>query len=41
MMEILRRGRFLLTPYSFERPKFWQLREARDVISKRLQRFFR
>jgi len=41
MMEILRRGRFLLTPYSFERPKFWQLREARDVISRRLQQFFR
>ena len=37
IMEILRRGRFSLTPYTFERPKLWQLREARDVISKRLR----
>ncbi|KAF8724840.1 hypothetical protein AX14_008559 [Amanita brunnescens Koide BX004] len=41
MMEILRRGRFSLTPYSFERPKFWQLKEARDVIIRRLQQCFR
>lgn len=37
MMEILRRGRFALTPYTFERPKLWQLSEAREMISKRLR----
>ncbi|KAK2466717.1 hypothetical protein APHAL10511_000975 [Amanita phalloides] len=39
MMEILRRGRFLLTPYKFEPRKFWKLREVRDAISERLRHF--
>ncbi|KAG6854555.1 hypothetical protein C0991_004891 [Blastosporella zonata] len=38
MMEILRRGRFLLTPYTFEKPKLWQLKEARDLVLRRLRR---
>ncbi|PFH54123.1 hypothetical protein AMATHDRAFT_52935 [Amanita thiersii Skay4041] len=38
MMEILRRGRFSLTPYCFNRPRFWQLQEARDSIFRRLRR---
>ncbi|KAF8163571.1 hypothetical protein B0H34DRAFT_857025 [Crassisporium funariophilum] len=38
MMEILRRGRFSLTPYTFERPKLWQLKEARDLFWRRLRR---
>ncbi|THU84923.1 hypothetical protein K435DRAFT_869809 [Dendrothele bispora CBS 962.96] len=36
MMEILRRGRFALTPYMFERPKLWQIIEAKDLIMRRL-----
>ncbi|KAK7467399.1 hypothetical protein VKT23_004455 [Stygiomarasmius scandens] len=36
MMEILRRGRFSLTPYMFDRPKLWQIIEARDMIMRRL-----
>ncbi|KAG5645604.1 hypothetical protein DXG03_005742 [Asterophora parasitica] len=39
MMEILRRGRFLLTPYTFEKPKMWQLKEARDLILRRVRRY--
>jgi hypothetical protein len=38
MMEILRRGRFNLTPYTFEKPKLWQLKEARDLVWRRLRR---
>ncbi|KAF8637385.1 hypothetical protein AX17_002882 [Amanita inopinata Kibby_2008] len=38
LMEILRRGRFSLTPYTFERPKLWEFREARDTIFRRLRR---
>ncbi|TFK76196.1 hypothetical protein BDN72DRAFT_891287 [Pluteus cervinus] len=38
MMEILRRGRFDLTPYEFRRPKFWRLQEARDLVLKQLRR---
>jgi len=38
MMEILRRGRFNLTPYTFEKPKLWQLKEARDLVLRRLRR---
>ncbi|KAG6817822.1 hypothetical protein H0H87_003230 [Tephrocybe sp. NHM501043] len=38
MMEILRRGRFLLTPYTFEKPRLWQLKEARDLVMRRLRR---
>ena len=38
MMEILRRGRFSLTPYTFERPKLWQFKEARDLFMRRLRR---
>jgi len=38
MMEILRRGRFSLTLYSFERPKLWQLCDARDSVCRRLRR---
>jgi len=38
MMEILRRGRFLLTPYTFEKPKKWQFKEARDLVLRRLRR---
>lgn len=38
MMEILRRGRFLLTPYTFEKPKMWQLKETRDLVLRRLRR---
>ncbi|KAF9500567.1 hypothetical protein BDN71DRAFT_1586070 [Pleurotus eryngii] len=36
MLEIVRRGRFLLTPYSFERPKHQWV--ARDLIMRRLRR---
>ena len=38
MMEILRRGRFNLTPYTFQKPKLWQLKEARDLVWRRLRR---
>ncbi|KAG5352340.1 hypothetical protein C0989_002722 [Termitomyces sp. Mn162] len=38
MMEILRRGRFSLTPYTFEKPRLWQLKEARDLVLRRLRR---
>ncbi|KAF9469340.1 hypothetical protein BDZ94DRAFT_1152278 [Collybia nuda] len=38
MMEILRRGRFALTPYTFEKPKMWQLKETRDLVLRRLRR---
>ncbi|EDR14786.1 uncharacterized protein LACBIDRAFT_292206 [Laccaria bicolor S238N-H82] len=38
MMEILRRGRFCLTPYTFDRPRMWQLKEARDLFMRRLRR---
>ncbi|KAG6820840.1 hypothetical protein H0H93_010667 [Arthromyces matolae] len=38
MMEILRRGRFSLTPYDFQRPKLWQLKEARDLMLRRIRR---
>ncbi|KAF8077685.1 hypothetical protein FPV67DRAFT_1462662 [Lyophyllum atratum] len=38
MMEILRRGRFVLTPYTFEKPKLWQFKEARDLVMRRLRR---
>ncbi|KAF8633849.1 hypothetical protein AX15_001221 [Amanita polypyramis BW_CC] len=37
MMEILRRGRFSLTPYTFQRPKLSRFREVRDAISRRLR----
>ncbi|GLB34686.1 hypothetical protein LshimejAT787_0202510 [Lyophyllum shimeji] len=37
MMEILRRGRFVLTPYTFEKPKLWQLKETRDLVFRRLR----
>ncbi|KAF5386560.1 hypothetical protein D9615_001589 [Tricholomella constricta] len=39
MMEILRRGRFVLTPYTFEKPKMWQLKEARDLVLRRIRRY--
>ncbi|KAF8954613.1 hypothetical protein BDZ97DRAFT_1928056 [Flammula alnicola] len=38
MMEILRRGRFSLTPYTFEKPRLWQFKEARDLFMRRLRR---
>ncbi|TFK42332.1 hypothetical protein BDQ12DRAFT_731993 [Crucibulum laeve] len=38
MMEMLRRGRFILTPYTFEKPKLWQLREAKDLVMRRIRR---
>ncbi|KAF8891297.1 hypothetical protein BD779DRAFT_1514472 [Infundibulicybe gibba] len=38
MMEVLRRGRFSLTPYTFQRPKLWQLKEARDLMMRRIRR---
>jgi len=38
MMEILRRGRFNLTPYTFEQPKLWQFKETRDLFLRRLRR---
>ncbi|KAJ7583004.1 hypothetical protein C8J56DRAFT_1056014 [Mycena floridula] len=38
LMEVLRRGCFLLTPYTFERPKFWQLAEAKDLLVRRFRR---
>ncbi|KAF5331126.1 hypothetical protein D9619_005370 [Psilocybe cf. subviscida] len=38
MMEILRRGRFALTPYTFQKPRLWQFREAKDLIMRRLRR---
>ncbi|CAA7271469.1 unnamed protein product [Cyclocybe aegerita] len=38
MMEILRRGRFNLTPYTFDKPKLWQLKEARALILRRFRR---
>ncbi|KAG2020151.1 hypothetical protein CC2G_005519 [Coprinopsis cinerea AmutBmut pab1-1] len=39
MMEILRRGRFSLTPYTFEKPTaMWQLKEARELLMRRLRR---
>lgn len=37
-MEILRRGRFGLTPYTFENPTIWQLKEARDLVWNRIRR---
>ncbi|PPQ73600.1 hypothetical protein CVT26_010498 [Gymnopilus dilepis] len=36
MMEILRRGRFNLPPYTFSKPKVWQ--EARSLFMRRLRR---
>ncbi|KAF8809066.1 hypothetical protein BYT27DRAFT_7241401 [Phlegmacium glaucopus] len=38
MMEILRRGRFNLTPYTFQKPKLWQLKAARDLVLRPLRR---
>ncbi|KAF8236272.1 hypothetical protein L208DRAFT_1252598 [Tricholoma matsutake] len=38
IMEILRRGRFSPTPYTFQKPKMWQLQEARDLLLRRLRR---
>ncbi|KAF9484663.1 hypothetical protein BDN70DRAFT_81954 [Pholiota conissans] len=38
MMEILRRSRFSLTPYTFEKPRLWQFKEARDLFLRRLRR---
>lgn len=38
MMEILRRGRFSLTPYTFDKPKLWQFKEAKDSFLRRLRR---
>ena len=38
MMEILRRGRFNLTPYTFEKPKLWQFKEAKEQFLRRLRR---
>ncbi|PPQ93258.1 hypothetical protein CVT25_015256 [Psilocybe cyanescens] len=38
MMEILRRGRFSLTLYTFEKPKLWQFQEARDLFMRRIRR---
>ncbi|TFK30185.1 hypothetical protein FA15DRAFT_663567 [Coprinopsis marcescibilis] len=38
MMEILRRGRFSLTPYTFEKPTTWQFKEARESFFRRLRR---
>ncbi|KAF9532176.1 hypothetical protein CPB83DRAFT_847364 [Crepidotus variabilis] len=38
MMEILRRGRFNLTPYTFDKPKLWQFKGARDLFMRRLRR---
>jgi hypothetical protein len=37
-MEILRRGRFNLTPYTFDDPTIWQLKEARDIVLRRFRR---
>jgi hypothetical protein len=37
-MEILRRGRFNLTPYTFEKPKLWHFKEAKDLLLNRLRR---
>ncbi|KAF5358413.1 hypothetical protein D9756_001295 [Leucocoprinus leucothites] len=38
IMEILRRGRFNLTPYTFDNPTIWQLKEARDIFLRRMRR---
>ncbi|KXN91393.1 hypothetical protein AN958_00655 [Leucoagaricus sp. SymC.cos] len=38
IMEIVRRGRFNLTPYTFDNPTIWQLKEARDLFLRRLRR---
>ncbi|KAJ3564806.1 hypothetical protein NP233_g8053 [Leucocoprinus birnbaumii] len=38
IMEILRRGRFNLTPYTFDNPTIWQLKEARDIFFRRMRR---
>jgi len=38
LMEMLRRGRFDLTPYNFEKPKLWHFKEAKDLILGRLRR---
>lgn len=38
MMEILRRGRFSLSPYTFNRPKAGQIKEARELMLRRLRR---
>ncbi|KAF7778492.1 hypothetical protein Agabi119p4_2837 [Agaricus bisporus var. burnettii] len=38
LMEILRRGRFNLTPYTFENPSIWQFKEARDVVLRTFRR---
>ncbi|KAL0946779.1 hypothetical protein HGRIS_012952 [Hohenbuehelia grisea] len=38
MMEILRRGRFGLTPHTFKQPKLWQLSEARSMMTRRIRR---
>ncbi|KAF9014071.1 hypothetical protein BDQ17DRAFT_1342013 [Cyathus striatus] len=39
MMEILRRGRFCLTPYTFDRSRLWHLKEAKDRVVRRLRRY--
>ncbi|KAF5315515.1 hypothetical protein D9611_004966 [Ephemerocybe angulata] len=38
MMEILRRGRFDLTPYTFDNPTMWQFKDARESFMRRLRR---
>jgi hypothetical protein len=38
MMEILRRGRFSLTPYTFDNPTMWQFKDARESFFRRLRR---
>ncbi len=38
MMEILRRGRFNLTPYTFQKPKLWQFKEAKEQFLRCLRR---
>ena len=38
MMEILRRGRFLLTPYTSGNTKCFNSKEARDLVLRRLRR---
>ncbi|PPQ67467.1 hypothetical protein CVT24_011524 [Panaeolus cyanescens] len=38
MMEIVRRGRFNLSPYTFEKPKTWQFKEVRQNLLRNLRR---
>ncbi|KAH9483906.1 hypothetical protein JR316_0003384 [Psilocybe cubensis] len=38
MMEILRRGRFGLALYTFEKPQAWQFREAHRLLMRRVRR---